>query len=88
MTNKKEKIDFPCHFPIKIIGNNHADFIGEMRGIIVKHFPDFDLETILHKQSRNKNYISLTITVYVLNQTCLDAFYQEVSSHPQVHMIL
>lgn len=88
MSNTKSQIDFPCHFPIKIIGNNRLDFVERIQHIIIRHFPDFDRQSARLKQSKNKNYVSLTITVYAKNQSHLDAFYREISSHPEVHMLL
>ena len=33
-------IEFPCHFPIKIIGEAHQDFIQIIAALISKHIHD------------------------------------------------
>lgn len=86
---KKSIIDFPCTFPIKIVGINSNNFLEEVKDIVLKHFPDFVAEEQLsHKTSKENNYLAITVTVLAKNQGELDAFYQEISSHPQIKMVL
>lgn len=86
--NTDSLIEFPCHFPIKIIGSNSSVFVEEIITIVSTHFPELDPETITQKSSKDENYIALTVTVYVHNQKMLDAIYQDVTQHPQVKMVL
>ncbi len=88
MSEKTTLIEFPCDFSIKIIGNNNILFIEQILLITAKHFPEHDEQTVEKNLSKNKNYLSLTVTVHVLNQTMLDNFYREISSHPEVKMVL
>ena len=71
MADKKSIIEFPCNFPIKIIGKNTLDFSREIMEITKKHFPDSPDEAILSKKSQHGNYLSITITVYVHDQKTL-----------------
>ena len=88
MTDKTTLIDFPCHFPIKIIGTNSTQFIEEIKSITLKHFPDFNESNIVSKASKHTNYLSLSASVYALDQAMLDAYYKEVCAHPMVRMVL
>jgi putative lipoic acid-binding regulatory protein len=81
-------IEFPCHFPIKIMGSNTPDFLKEIHEITLKHFPQIEQEKITHKTSKGNNYLAITVTVYAENQEMLDNFYREVSKHPEIKMVL
>lgn len=88
MTTKKTLIEFPCNFPIKIIGNNSLEFLQEIKLIAIKHFPMLKSDDLIHKTSQNSSYLSITVTVFAENQLMLDEFYREVTRHPDVKMVL
>lgn len=85
---KTTLIDFPCHFPIKVMGTNSPTFLEEIREITLKHFPNIEHEKITHKMSKGNNYLAITVTVYAENQEMLDAFYQDLTKHPDIKMVL
>lgn len=85
---KQTLIEFPCYFPIKIIGNNSSVFIEEIRQITVTHFPNMNEDALTHKLSKDSNYLAITVTVFAENQDILDAFYREITQHPEVKMVL
>ncbi len=51
---------FPMDYPIKLIGLAGDDLRVAVLEILVKHFPDFDTETIDTQPSRTGKYHSLT----------------------------
>lgn len=81
-------IEFPCDFPVKIIGTNCDNFLAEIKQITIKHFPDFKDDSLTHKISEKSNYLAATVTVYAVNQSMLDAFYQDLTKLPNVKMVL
>lgn len=85
---KTTLMEFPCHFPIKIMGINSPTFLEEIREITLKHFPDIQPEQFTHKLSQGSNYLAITATVYATSQELLDAFYQEITKHPEIKMVL
>jgi putative lipoic acid-binding regulatory protein len=85
---KTSLVEFPCHFPIKIIGTQSQSFIDEIREIALKHYPNLNEEQISHKTSQNNNYLAITLTVYAENQQQLDDLYHELTQHPDVKMVL
>lgn len=88
MTAKDTLIEFPCDFPIKIIGVNSESFKDDILAITLKHFPHFAKESMTAKMSQQNNYLAITTTVPVQNQQQLDDYYKEVSIHPQIKMVL
>jgi putative lipoic acid-binding regulatory protein len=87
MTNKTY-MEFPCNFPVKIIGSNSDAFIHDIKNIILKHFPDFNQDNLVYKTSKGSNYLAITSTVIAQNQEMLDLFYQDLTHHPEVKMVL
>ena len=85
---QKTLIEFPCYFPIKIIGNNSSTFLEEVRQITGTHFPNFKQDTLTYKISKDANYIAITVTVFAENQRMLDAFYRAITEHPEIKMVL
>jgi uncharacterized protein len=81
-------IQFPCDFDIKIMGHATADFTQKATTIIKHHFPSFKQDQIKTRNSKDNNYIALTLTVKAENQTQLDSCYQELSTSPDVIMAL
>lgn len=79
---------FPCLFPIKIIGNNHATFVAEITALARRHFSDLKDEHIRVQASNKAQYIAITITVLAHDQISLDALYSELSQHPDSKMVL
>lgn len=84
---KASLIEFPCHFPVKIIGINSSAFLEEIKLIVMNHFPTFN-DALTHKLSQKSNFLAITVTVYAENQEMLDAFYRDISKHPDVKMVL
>lgn len=85
---KTTLIEYPCHFPIKIIGINSPTFLEEIREITLRHFPTIEQEQFTHKISKGTNYLAITVTVYAENQEMLDAFYRDITKHPEIKMVL
>lgn len=81
-------IEFPCDFPLKVIGHAHENFKRDIAGIIRHHFPDIQPSVIRERASRNQNYLAISITVHVHSQAELDAFYQALTQNKYVVMVL
>ena len=81
-------LEFPCDFPLKIMGANAADFAQTVAAIVARHAPDFDPASIEMRPSKAGNYLSLTCTVRAVSQAQLDALYRELTAHPAVKVVL
>lgn len=82
-------IEYPCDFPIKIMGKAHNDFIRSVVDIVKLHAPNFDETTMLTvKPSKNGTYLSVTCTILATSRSQLDALYQALSDHPMVSVVL
>ena len=81
-------LEFPCEFPIKIMGARVDDFAQVVLEVVLTHAPDFDAATMQMRPSSKGNYLSITCTVNATSQAQLDALYREMSSHPMVKVVL
>ena len=81
-------LEFPCDFPIKVMGAKHDGFAQAICAVVLRHAPDFDAATMEMRPSKAGNYLSLTCTVRATSKTQLDALYRELSGHPLVKVVL
>ena len=86
--NRDSIIEFPCNFPIKVIGRSSTRLSELVLSIIRRHISDFLAESMCSKNSGKGNYMSVTITVRVSSKNILDAIYRDLSSNPEVIMVL
>lgn len=81
-------IEFPCEFPIKIMGARTDDFAQTVVAIVLRHAPDFAPETVEMRVSGSGNYLSVTCVVPAVSKAQLDELYRELSAHPLVKIVL
>ena len=81
-------IEYPCEFPIKIMGHTRAGFAQAILEVVNRHAPDFDGPTLEMKSSKHGKYLSITCVINATSRVQLDALYQELCDHPMVVMVL
>ncbi len=81
-------LEFPCAFPLKIMGRTREGFAQAVAEVVIRHAPDFDAATLEMRSSSAGNYLSLTATINATSREQLDALYRELVAHPMVAMVL
>ena len=81
-------LEFPCDFPLKIMGAAVDGFAQTVAEVVLRHAPDFDPASMTMRPSRAGNYLALTCVIRATSQTQLDAAYRELTSHPLVKVVL
>jgi putative lipoic acid-binding regulatory protein len=81
-------LEFPCAFPIKIMGRTQDGFAQAIVEIVCRHAPDFDAASLEMRTSSAGNYLSFTATVNATSRDQLDDLYRELVAHPMVVMVL
>lgn len=81
-------LDFPCDFPIKMMGRETPAFHATARALVEKHTGPIADDAIQTALSRNGRFVSITVTVSARSQAQLDAIYRDVTSHEDVLMAL
>jgi uncharacterized protein len=81
-------IEFPCDFPIKVMGETLDEFTSEVIKAIQLHIPEFGAHLIEMRGSAGGKYISITCVVYVTSKPQLDDIYRTLTAHPMVKVVL
>ena len=86
--NDETLLEFPCEFPIKMMGRDTPEFHSTARKLIEKHTGPIDDDAIQSAVSRNGRFVSITVTVNALSQQQLDDIYRDVTANENVLMAL
>ena len=81
-------IDYPCAFPIKVMGLKVEGFVHAMTEVAERFDPSFDARTIELRPSKGGNYLGVTLTVQATSREQLDDLYRALTSHPMVKVVL
>ena len=81
-------IEYPCDFPIKVLGKTQAGFAQTVLNIVRAHAPDFDGATMEMKTSKQGRYLSVTCVIRATSRRQLDELYRALCDHPMVVMVL
>lgn len=81
-------IEFPCEFPIKMMGRNTPEFRETARTLVEKHAGEVGDEAVQAALSSNERFVSVTVTITATSQQQLDAIYEDVTDHEDVLMAL
>jgi len=88
MSNDDTLFEFPCSFPIKVMGKDTADLYQAVHTIINKHVKDITDDAFKSRKSTRGTYISITITIIAHNKQQLDNIYLDLSACEHVTMCL
>lgn len=88
MQQEDSLIEYPCDFPIKIMGAAREDFAQAMLVVVRVHDPGFSAERLSMRASGKGNYLAVTCTVRATSREQLDNLYRDLSSHPYVKIVL
>lgn len=86
--NGESPLQFPCAFPIKVIGVGDPGFQMLVVELVRQHAPDLDEAQVRVRDSRAGRYQSVTVTVNARDRAQLDAIYQDLSGHPHIKLVL
>ena len=85
---KESLLEFPCAFPLKIMGLRTDVLAQTILEVVQRHAPDYDGATMEMRASSSGKYLSLTCTINATSKLQLDGLYRELSSHPMVKVVL
>ena len=80
--------EFPCLFPLKIMGMADDALAQTVLDVVLRHAPDFDGATMAMRASSCGKYVSLTCTITATSKAQLDTLYRELTAHPLVRIVL
>jgi putative lipoic acid-binding regulatory protein len=87
-TPEPPKIEFPCDYPIKVMGRSSEAFESVVLEIFERHAPGFDQQAVSAKISNKGTFTSLTITITATGPQQLEALHQALMATGHVSMVL
>lgn len=88
MMTQPTLFEFPCDFPLKVMGRHSAQFRGIVIEIVERHAGTLTVERIQERASKDGNYLSVTCTLRAQSKEQLDALYRELTACEQVLYVL
>lgn len=85
MTDNKPTIEFPCQYPIKVIGYLGPDFKTDVLRTI-KAITTYD--EVSENLSSNQRYISLSLTIKADSEAMIKELFSALSALDSVKMVL
>jgi putative lipoic acid-binding regulatory protein len=86
--DKDSLIDYPCDFPIKVMGLKVEGYIEAMSYVVRQFDPDWTSDKLQTRESAGGKYLGLTFTVRATSREQLDELYRTLSTHPMVKVVL
>ncbi|HHY89331.1 MAG TPA: DUF493 domain-containing protein [Chloroflexi bacterium] len=85
---RKEGMEFPTPFALKIIGRDEDGFTEFAVAIVREYAPDLNEHGITTRLSSGSNYISVTVPFTAESREQLDAIYRELTGSERVLMVI
>ena len=81
-------LEFPCRFPIKVMGRDTPEFRPDVLDIITEHAGEISADDVRMQPSSKGSFVSLTVTITAESRQQLDEVYLELQADEQVMMVL
>ena len=82
------KIEFPCHYSIRVMGDAHESFVDTVFELIYEHAPEIKREDVKTKDSRHGRYMSVHVVIYATGVEQLEAIHLSLQSYESVKMVI
>jgi putative lipoic acid-binding regulatory protein len=87
-TETAPKIEFPCDYPIKILGEAHAELRAHVLTVMGTHAPGFDRTKISIRDSSKGRWQSMTVVIIATGKPQIDAIFASLKTSSRVKMVL
>ncbi len=78
------EMNFPCDFPIKVVGLANEIFEQQVLEVAMRHDPEFSAGNLRSSQSRTGKYHSLTLGIRATSKPQINAIYQDLKACERV----
>ena len=82
------KIEFPCDYPIKVLGQSSDAFESIILEVFERHAPGFDQASMTARDSSKGTFTALTITITATGPEQLEALHQDLLATGHVKMVI
>jgi uncharacterized protein len=88
MTTAPPKLEYPCAYPIKVLGEHAEDFVSVIVEIVQRHDPAVRDEHISLRASSNGRYLSVNIVITATGPEHIQALFSDLKASGRVAMVL
>ena len=88
MNEYESLLEFPCRFPIKIMGKDGPDFQDHVVSLISSHVGKIATTDIVLRLSSKGNFLALTVTISAKSREQLDNVYRSLTASNRVLFVL
>lgn len=82
------KIEFPCRYPIKVMGHATDDFERDVFDTVKRHAPEVQDHHVSARPSAKGNYVSVTIVIEATGQEQLEVLFADLKRLTAVKLVL
>ena len=82
------KIEFPCNYLIKVIGDAAPDFTDFVVSVVDCHAPGVADNDVTVKDSSGGRFASVNLMIWATGEPQLKALFEELKASGRVHMVL
>ena len=82
------KIEFPCAYPVKIMGLATEVFMADVVAVCQRHAPEVGDEHVKTRPSAKGNYIAITVVIQATGLEQLQNLFADLKATPSVKMVL
>ncbi len=82
------RIEFPCDYPVKIVGDATTDFRSLVEDIVERHAAGFARADTTERFSANGRFVSVTVAIVATGPEQLQALFEDLKATGRVHMVL
>jgi uncharacterized protein len=82
------KIEFPCEYPLWIIGDSRPLFQEEVLAIVREHVAEVRESSVNARHSRDGSYCSVRVSIVATGEQQLKTLHAALLAQPAVRMVL
>jgi putative lipoic acid-binding regulatory protein len=86
--DEESLLEFPCDYPIKVMGRAEPGFDMMVVELVRRHAPDLKEGAVSSRPSRGGKWVSVTVILRAESKSQLDAIYLDLTAHEKVVMAL
>lgn len=82
------KIEFPCDYPVKVLGRTGDTFEAVVLGVFERHAPGFDQARVTVRASGKGTFTAMTVFITATGVEQLEALHRDLMATGHVQMVI
>lgn len=82
------KIEFPCEYPIKVLGRHEPGFRELVVEVMTRHAGDIHASQVRARASGKGTFVSVTVTIVATGPDQLEAIHRDLVATGKVQMVI